>query len=195
MRSLFLLKLFLIFSFFQTTGCKTKSVTFVTEGPGSVSLLSWDKLGSEGVSVGKTPVTIEMDKVGDNVVMVRAPEKTPQYWVFTEMHGEQFTAKITLSALPERQATGEASEITDINESYRLLMKSYQALASKKCSLAKTIAKKLSEIKPRLASPLIISGLASLEQGNNEEALAAFSKAKSLDPKDADIDKLLKAVK
>ena len=198
-------KLFCLFAFFVTSACGTTStVRFETKAKATLSVVEWGQLDRQGKELGETPQDVEIDEIKDKVLKIEAPGKTPQYWVFTEKGGEEFEAKLTLTDIGESSGTGSGkgggvggggASTFDINETHRLLMKSYQSLASGDLTAATAFAKKLNEIEPRLAAPHIIIGLAAIQKGEKDTARLSFDKAKTLDPKDGDIEKLSEASK
>jgi hypothetical protein len=184
----------LLLSILQISGCSTRSVTIATEGEGIVSIVNWDSLESGGAVIGKTPQTITLEKIGDRVVKIDGPGKAPQFWVFSEMISDQLDVKVQLANIPGGGGSNVAGKSLDLNETHRLLLKAYRALAGGDLKVAKELSSKLSTIAPSVSAPLIISGLASMQEGDKDAARSAFTRAKSLDPQDSDIDKLLNAV-
>lgn len=184
--------------FLVTLSCNTtNTVKFDTKTKATISVVKWNELDRQGKELGETPREVELDEIKDQIVKITAPGKTPQFWVFSEPTGQKFEAQLVLTdvSAAASEGGGGAGSVSgfDINETHRLLMKSYQSLASGDLAAATDLAKKLNEIEPRLAAPLIIIGLASLQNGNKEEARLAFDKARSLDPRDGEIDKLIQA--
>ena len=172
------------------TGLRT--ITFRTDGQGTVSLVNWETLETNGEILGTTPVTVELDRIGENIVKITGPGKAPQFWVFEKMLGENLNARLVLTDVPVR-TSNEDVQALDPNESHRLLMKEYKALAEGDLTLAKDLSAQHMTMQPKLAAPLIINGLACLQEGDKARAHTAFTKAKGLDPADKDIDKLIEA--
>lgn len=185
----------LVFAFFQIYGCAKNQARFESSDPAVVSLVSWNSLNSNGKVLGQTPVTVELGEIpSDQVIKISAPDRAPQFWVFTETYGDQLDVKLALAPIPEKTKLLESQITVDQNESHRLLMKAYQALTAGNNDLAMRLSDQLSKLSPKLAAPFIVKGLAHLNLNQRGQAKTAFDQAKTLDPKDVDIDQLLKAV-
>lgn len=76
-----------------------------------------------------------------------------------------------------------------------MAMRAYEALSKGNSPLAIDLSNKLKEMNSNIAAPHIIEGLAQLKLGNKKEASSSFEKARSLDPSDADVTKLIEISK
>ena len=188
--------------------CASATLTFETEGPAEVSLVTFDHLDGAGKSLGRTPLTVEVDKVSGKAIKITQPGKLPVYWVVADVAGKTNVARVKLLETPQSQNTeAEAKKepeeaknpLADIkattNRVMRLLLRAYQALSGRRYQLASELADKASTIDPEIAAPHVIKGIALMQQGDQEGAKASLTKAKALDPEDLDIDELLKVVR
>lgn len=178
----------------------TKTITVSASDKATVTAVPLASPDDKGDLLGETPVTVNLNQLDGKVVRLNAPGKLPLYWVVTDVAGDSTEAKFNLQENPlYRDKAGKSDAPIDrktaMNRILRLLMQSYKALSAKDYALSKDLAKKAIDIDPELAAPLIIRGMALLKEGKVDEARAALSQAKALDPEDANIDQLLKVTK
>ena len=188
------------FLVFPNLACVTRVVNFRTTGPGQVSVLESGKLDAPADPLGNTPLTVEVDKLAGKVVKITQPGAAPVYWVVSDLVAERTDANIAFVAdgsasnnSDQDGAAGINSKAT-ANRVVRLLLKSYQSLASKRFNEAKELAKQAAAIDPQVAGPHVIEGLVYFQEGKTPEARTALLKAKVLDPEDKDIDELLEVI-
>ena len=178
-------------------GCATKSIQFNSDVKAQVSLVSLENLQDVGTPVGDTPATVDPSTLEGKAVRLTSEGKAPIYWLSSEAQG--YSTQITFKMVPIKASESTSSDTKVdkgvINRTLRLIMKAYQALVSKEYDVAKSLATQASAIDPSLAAPFIVSGLASLESGKNDDARNALNTAKALDPEDAEIDVLLKELR
>lgn len=210
-RNFKLRKFFPIFFVLIKWSCVTKTVTFTVAGTGKVSSVSPDNLNKEGIYLGETPLTIEVQKIQGKIIKISQKGKIPAFWVMPDVSGQNLRASLTL--LDEPQAplgTGQNTEKSDpksdlstkltdpkakVNRIMRLLLRSYQALTARDFDLAQDLAERASSIDPELAAPLVIKGIVLMQAGNKDGAKSALSNAQALDPEDKDIETLLQAIR
>lgn len=162
-----------------------RTMTFSALEAGSeISLVPLDNPDSSGQKL-KNPATVNTTQLTKQAVRIAANGKSPIYWFAPGESGRRMDIRV--KQLP-------ACTTTEMNRNrpVRVLMKAYQALASKDYNLARQLATQAAEIDTTLAAPLIISGLAYLQENRREEARLAFNKARALDPEDAEIAELLR---
>lgn len=173
------------------------SIALKTSSPATVSTLEWSDLASKGAVIGKTPLEFDQDKISNKVVKIEGEGKLPQYWVFTNLNGSKIDLQTTLEDAPEGEGENkeDKKEAEFLNRNLRLLLNAYESLVSNDYEAAKKIAKSLQDNIPTIAAPHIIVGLANLREGNRAAAHSAFKVAKSLDPSDTAIEKLIEISK
>lgn len=186
---------------FPNLACATKVVNFKTTGPGKVSLLDSGKLDAPTDPIGDTPITVEAEKLRGKVVKIAQPGSPPVYWIMSDASADTIDA--SFAPILDPSAAGAAGNSlpdgrvdvkTTTNRIVRLLLRSYQALAEGKYDVARELAAQAATISPEVAGPHVIDGLSLYKNGKFAEAKTALLKAKSLDPEDKDIDKLLEVV-
>lgn len=196
--------------------CATKTVTFVVTGTAKVSTVSPDNLDKDGAFLGETPLTVETSKIMGKIVKISQKGKIPVYWVMPDVSGQNIRTTLSLADAPQPPQGSAPGAITEkstkeerefktqislveskdkINRVIRLLLKAYQALASRRLQLAEELASRASAIDPELPGPLVIKGIALMQSGDVAGARATLTNARTLDPEDQDIDKLLQALK
>ena len=191
------IQLFLVFfAIFSISSCATKVVNFKSEKKANVDLVSLDALDAAGEKLGETPVEVPIEKLQGKVVRVSAEGKTPQYWVFQETLGVRTEAQMKLldEAKINAASGGEKDRKGATNRAMRLLLSAYQALSTRDWETAQGLADKAGEIEPELSSPLIVQGIALMQQGKKADAKLVLAKAKALDPDDGNIDRLLEVL-
>ena len=80
-----------------------------------------------------------------------------------------------------------------VNKVSRLVMASYQAIMNNATQAVEELAQQIEKESPQTAAPHLLRGLSYLRNQDFPRAKAAFQRAKTLDPGDRDIDKLLEA--
>ena len=75
----------------------------------------------------------------------------------------------------------------DENRNYDMILRSYQAVLEKNFEEARKLSSQLIEVKPRLAAPHILQGMAYYFEGDRTRALASYKQALALDPANADL--------
>jgi len=169
--------------------CASKTVTFTTSEKASLSLVTPSNTDGQGERIGDTPQTIPLQRLEGKVLKVSGPGILPQFWVLSKLPDGDTKIQLKL----DRKI--EEGPKKNPNLSYRLLMKAYKALADKNYKLASELAIQLARIERDIAAPHVIHALSLLQQGQNREAKVALEAARSFDPEDAEITKLLQAVK
>ena len=182
----------LLFLFLTASSCVNKKLTIESSEKLTVSTVNSNALGGPGKALGTTPVTIALDTVQNEIIKIEGEGKLPQYIFITDLVGEETTANIDLLNDGQVAADDQDKEVATANLTHRLLLQAYQALTKDDYTTAKKLATKITEIQPRIAAPLIIQGIAFMQEGNMREARASLQEAKALDPEDNDIDQLLK---
>jgi tetratricopeptide (TPR) repeat protein len=183
-------------------GCATRSMTFKADSQADVTLVTFNDLNAAGDILGKTPVTVDMAKISGKVVRISAAGKQSVYWLVTDAVGTQNEASIKLRDDPiaaklgaSSSESGSQTSLIDpkirTNRLLRLIMKAYKELSGQRYQVAGELADQATKIDPEIAAPLVIKGIALLKQGDTTGAKAALEKAKSLDPEDQDIAKLI----
>jgi tetratricopeptide (TPR) repeat protein len=199
----FILAFTLAFAICSSTGCATKVLVFKTTTPAKVDLLSPGKLDDPGKELGKTPLTIDLDKLRGKVVRISQEGKLPVYWVVAEAAGDTTEAVVKLvddqagatAGSPQAGSGAKSDGRASTNRVMRLLLQSYQALSGRRFKAARDFADQAATIDPELAAPQIIRGLSLYQEGNLAEARTTLQKAQALDPEDKNIEELLKAVR
>lgn len=171
------------------SGCATKTVTFTSNEKATLSLVAATNPDGQGQVLGDTPQTVSAEKIGNKVVKISGAEVHPQFWILSELPGGDTKVQLKL----ERKAADQTK--TNINLKYRMLMKAYKALADQNWALAKELSEELAKLEPEIAAPHIILGIALLRSGSAAEARNALEKARGFDPDDAEISKLIQAIR
>ncbi len=184
--------------------CTTPSVTFNTTGKAKVSAVGYNDLDEVGVLLGETPVTVALDKLVGKAIRVTQDGKQPLYWIVTDIAGDDVQLKMKLLDAPVKAElakggqSGDSAKTADskaaTNRVVRLMLKAYQALSGRHFDLAGQLAAQAMAIDPELAGPQVIAGIAAMQLGDKVRARGALAKASALDPGDADISTLLRAV-
>jgi len=160
-------------------------MTFYSLEPGSdMSLVPLDNPDSTGTKL-KNPATLNTIQLQKQAVRISSTGKSPVYWFAPGESGRRMDIRI-------KQLPVCTTNDGNRNRPVRVLLKAYQALSAKDYSLARQLATQASEFDATLSAPLIISGLAFLQENRREEARLAFSKARALDPEDQEIVELLR---
>ena len=123
------------------------------------------------------------------MLRVKSEGRADQNWIFGTDDNGGVDLKIPLGAKIEEKS-GESSTDKD-NRNMRLLMAAYSKLHSGQYEKSRELAGKLITIEPEISAPHIIIGLSYLKSGNKQKASASFSQAKTLDPSDNEIDRLI----
>ncbi len=216
-RFMTLLRLHAIVAIVATTGCATKKISLATTEKATVSLVNPMRLDEVGEVLGEAPVTIATNQVGGRIIRVSAPGKVTQYIMISDLLGIETKATLSLQNIPKEKEPAqqqppqpqqqpqpqplpepkkESSEAgkggpKNLNLTHRLLLRAYQALSRQDYAMAQDLANKLSAVSPELAAPLIVKGLALMQEGRKDEARSVLTAAKALDPEDKDIDQLI----
>jgi len=188
--------------------CVSPRIIVSTDKKASVSLVGFNDAASNGQILGDAPQSVDLAKLETKFLKVWGPGLVPQYWVFGNVIGRETKIALKMEELAaakddkkkkpddekkdDKKPEGGSS---DQNLSHRLLMQSYHALTIGDLELARNLANKLREINPNIASPHIVIGISYLEQGSKTDAASAFGIAKTLDPQDAEIDRLIEAAR
>ena len=195
--------------FQQLVSCATPKVIVSSDKKSTVSLVGFSDFTSDGQILGEAPQTVELDKLKTKFLKVWGKGLAPQYWVFGDIVGRETKLSLKMEETvsddedkkPEPKPKDENKdgkgddENADPNLGYRILMQSYHALSVGDLELARDLANKLKELNAKIASPHILIGITYLQQGAKSEAASAFEIAKSLDPKDAEIERLIQATR
>lgn len=192
---LFLNQAVILFSL-PLVSCATKTITFNVAGePDSarVSLVSFDNFDEDGENLGVAPVTVPLKDLEGRVVKFSQPGKQNLYWAFTNASGNQSEALVRLPNITESNESA-AGDKTATNKMMRLVLESYKALSGGRFRVAHDLAAQASTIYPQLAAPYIVQGIALRQLGEVDAARAALIKAKSLDPNDQNIDRLMESL-
>lgn len=208
--------LHVIVAIMATAGCATKKISLATTEKATVSLVNPMRLDEVGEVLGEAPVTIATNQVGGRIIRVSAPGKVTQYIMISDLLGVETKATLNLQDLPkekepaqqpqpqqqpqqpqpnpepkkEPSESGKAGP-KNLNLTHRLLLRAYQALSRQDYAMAQDLANKLAAVSPELAAPLIVKGLALMQEGRKDEARSVLTAAKALDPEDKDIDQLI----
>ena len=178
--------------FVLLSGCSlSKSIEITSPETISVSSRSIGDAPSDAKKLGETPLELELDPSTGKIFELSAPGKVSQYWVFP---GEgEMRARITLSEAPvvDEKKLGRNDALDSLPVYLRQLLKAHSALLNGEYLQAGTLAGELQQMRADLTPGFIIEGLAAYQKGQKERAQTAFLKAKALDPKDPEIDKLL----
>lgn len=171
------------------SGCATKTVTFSTNEKASLSLVTPNNTDGQGERIGDTPQTFPIERLEGKVLKISGPGLLPQFWVLSKLPDGDTKINLKLERRPDEALKKNP------NLSYRLLMKAYKALADKNYKLASELAIQLARIERDIAAPHVIHALALIQQGQKRDAQIALEAARSFDPDDAEITKLLQAVR
>jgi tetratricopeptide (TPR) repeat protein len=172
-------------------GCATKKIKINTTEKSTVSLVDPKNLADSGQVIGPVPAEIEVNKIQGRIIKIAADGKLPGYLVVTDVLGVETNAFMTLIDSPEEKPPEKKD---DQNLIFRFLLNSYQSLTQRKFDEALKLGEKAEELSKEIAAPHIIKGLAYMGLGNRAQAMTSFRQAKTLDPGDTEIDKLIKAV-
>lgn len=165
--------------------------------------------GATEENIGETPMTIDPKQLEGKFLKVTAEGRIPQIIVFTTLLGGETQLSVNLATFEPEEDPNKDKDKDDkpkddkdgedkgasLNTIMRMLMKSYQLLANNDAAGAEQSAQDLLKIKADLSSPHIIIGLAKFKRGEKSAAYASFQTAKSLDPDDKEIDRLLEITK
>lgn len=191
--------IWLIFGILGSPSCAHKTITFTSEKEkATVKAVPFDKVGTEGKLLGETPLTVSLEEIQDRVLRMERPGRASLYWVIVNATGD--SNEISLDFNQVQRESGECRETSEpglskvqANRVLRLLLRAYQALADKQSQIALGLADQAIALEPALAGPHILKGLAQLQEGDKGAAKASFTKARTLDSEDRDLDTLLKA--
>jgi hypothetical protein len=194
------MKKFIFLAFLLGACSTTKTFKLATDGKAQVNLLSWDNLDQEGKFLGETPIDLKIDEIKGQVLKISQPNRKPQYWSIVTDDGSSIEANIKL--LNTFDSDGASTDLIsdktafgELNRQFRMALRAYEALAKGNNQLAIELSKKLENMNNNIAAPHIISGLAFLNLDDKEKAGVSFAKAKSLDPSDIDVSKLIDLTK
>ena len=191
----------LYFAFLPMFGCATKTLTIKAAGAAKVNLVQPSRPDEDGLSLGETPVTLDLDRAEGRIIRVSQKGKLPVYWLVSDAVGDVTTAEIKLFDAPAAEKIDEKGNAergesrATHNRIMRLILRSYQALTGNRLGEAKQLADQAAAIDPQLAAPHVIKGLALYQEGKAEEARTELTKAQALDPEDKDIDTLINKVR
>ncbi len=198
-----------------TCSCSVKKITFFSNEPANVSIVPFADASGEGSLVGQAPVTVTVDTINQGYIKVWGENMETQNWIITDLLGENTQANIKLKKIEsgekndDKDKTDEEKDKEDEkknqdakkqgedrsieqNKNFRLILNAYQALAQSRWQEARDLSSQLSKAMPNIAAPHIITGLSFLSEGNRAAASSAFNIAKTLDPTDADLEKLIR---
>jgi tetratricopeptide (TPR) repeat protein len=193
----------LAFSIPSMSACATKVITFKAPTTARVDLVGAGKPDDPGKELGKTPLTVDLDKLRGKVVRISQPGKLPVYWVIAEAAGDTTEAVVKLvdeplagaSSNPQVSSGSKGDSRASVNRVMRLLLQSYQALSGRRFKAARELADQAATIDPELAAPQVIKALSLYQEGNLPEARTTLQKAQALDPEDKNIEELLRVVR
>jgi hypothetical protein len=182
-----------------------RSLTIFTNEKAKIMVVQPGESATEE-NIGETPMTVDPRQLEGKFLKVAAEGRIPQIIVFTTLLGGETQLSVNLATFePEEDPNKDEDKDKDkkdgedkassLNTIMRMLMKSYQLLANNDAAGAEQIAQDLLKIKADLSSPHIIIGLAKFRKGEKSGAYASFQTAKSLDPEDKEIDRLLEISK
>jgi hypothetical protein len=171
------------------SACATRTVTFSVNEKASINLVTPANTDGQGERIGEAPQTIALNRLEGKVVKISGPGLLPQFWVLSKLPDGETKIQIKLERRPDEGGKKNP------NLSFRLLMKAYKALADKNYKMASELAIQLARIERDIAAPHIIHALSLIQQGQTKDAKVALEAARSFDPEDAEITKLLQAVK
>lgn len=163
-------------------------ITFTSNDKATVSLVTSSSTDGKGEVVGEAPQTISEERIQGKVVKVWSPDVYPQYWIIDPLPSGETTVALKMEKKPESQNKSAAST----NLKFRVMMKAYKALADQNWKLARELAGELNQLEPEAAAPHLIAGIALLREGKKSDARISFEKAKTFDPEDAEIAKLIR---
>lgn len=166
--------------------CAHPSVRIEAGQDAKVDLIDSAAPNAVGTSKGKTPVDIASDELRGRVIRVSSPDKVPAYLYFADLTGEKVVAKIQLADLP-----AVSQKIVDDNLVFRMILRAYQELTANRADAAVQLAQKAADLRPNIAAPYIIKGMAELQRGAKVEAKRNFNQAEALDPADPRIKELV----
>lgn len=173
-------------------GCATSSIRFTGEKEAKLTVLGGDLKDVIGLRDRPLPQDIVQSELASRFVRIDVPSESPRYFYFMPSDAKDAEIKI-LKGNGTNDGFTPQTEVS--NQTMRLFMSAYQALAQRRWQVARELAGKLVEMQPQLAAPHIVQGIALTQEGQKQEAQAAFTKAKALDPEDAAIDQLLQSIK
>lgn len=170
-------------------GCASRTVSFSANEKASLNLVTPTNTDGQGERIGEVPQTIPIERLNGKVLKVSGPGLLPQFWILSKLPDGDTKIQLKLERRPEE------GQKKNPNLSFRLLMKAYKALADKNYKMASELAIQLARIERDIAAPHIIHALSLIQQGQTRDAKVALEAARSFDPEDAEITKLLQAVK
>ena len=97
--------------------------------------------------------------------------------------------------MTEEECTAKDLAARDPNLFTRTILGAYKLMIQGDFDESWQLAEQAERMDVNIAGPLILKGLIRLKQNKNAEAQSLFTRAKALDPKDQEIDVLLKMVK
>ncbi len=168
--------------------CSPRMITFTSNDKATVSLVTSSSTDGQGEVIGETPQSIPAEKIRGKVVKIWSADVYPQFWILDPLQSGETTVALKLEKKPESQNKSTAST----NLKFRVMMKAYKALADQNWKLARELADELNRLEPETAAPHLIAGIALLREGKKLDARTSFEKAKTFDPEDAEIGKLIR---
>ncbi len=168
--------------------CSPQMVTFTSNDKATVSLVTSSSTDGQGEVIGDTPQSVPAEKMQGKVVKIWSADVYPQFWILDPLQSGETTIALKLEKKPESQNKSTAST----NLKFRVMMKAYKALADQNWKLARELADELNRLEPETAAPHLITGIALLREGKKSDARTSFEKAKTFDPDDTEIAKLIR---
>ena len=179
-----------------------RSLTLTSGYKGEVVKLDF---GTDGrikqEKVGELPQTVDLEQYDGQAIKVKfETDGSEQVWLITDLLGEETTLNLIPTSLSgnEGEDGSPVSKILtprDVNSIMRVILRSYQALFENKFDLAISLSDQALQRASGLSAPHIVKGLALLQKGDKEKALVEFNLAKTSDPEDADLDKMIESLK
>lgn len=183
---------------FSLYSCNTPSIRFQTKSNQKTKQIVLLPIGDQsgvGENLGTTPIDIELSNLKDKMLRIEQDDEI-QYWIFPSLQGSQNT--VTLNSnnniAKKPMVMEQENSVIQRNQTNRLLLKSYQALSKGENNVAKELANQAKRIDSRISAPYILLGLVYLGEKDYKNAKTNFQVAKTLDPADIEIDKLIESM-
>lgn len=168
--------------------CRHSLIRIESSDNAKVDIVEWDNLNGIGIAKGNVPVEFPREEVESKVLRVSGKGKLPLHVYMFEPKGEIIVTKIQLDDVPTKSSSDDEENLI-----FRLLIRSYQELTKKNWNESIALAEQMSKLRPKLAAPHILIGMALLKNGRADEARNSLVKARALDPSDPIINEMIES--
>ncbi len=180
--------------FFATIfySCSHRKVNITSPQPLTVHSQPIGKFSHPMEKLGELPLKLDRDSIKHSMLRLAERGKATQYWFFPNEDSDILEIEAQLT---EEECTAKDLAARDPNLFTRTILGAYKLMIQGDFDESWQLAEQAERMDVNIAGPLILKGLIRLKQNKNAEAQSLFTRAKALDPKDQEIDVLLKMVK